>query len=341
MAAAAITPQAIVNALSGGQEVNAAPTALKGGDYWVGSNGQIYVKAAGVQGANGGAADDVGSNNPALLSDLKSYGASEISNPNPGTPAVTGDTGASTSSSTPAGGTLSQSVIDAVMQSIANDISQNQGTYNTALSTNQQNQAQGDAQYGVDNTNNTEGRAQSIQQAETAGATGLSGLDAVLASLGALNGTGSLLAGRAVANTTNNDIGTANQTYQTNKTAIGNAQAGYDTDYNQDNANLLTALKNDNKGAQATGYQDLLDQADSIGDTSLYNKYLPLAVGATTPTQSIAPTVIPVSQATTASYGANSPLTVGMTGNNTSSPVAPAAGITPTNSSLAITKDNS
>lgn len=332
--------------------VAALPTAANQGNtgvYWIGSNGQIYTNQAGVSGGvkDQGAAD-VSQSGPEGYAintpNGPSYttGITEIADPNPpaaktaATPAVTGST-----SSTPAGGTLSQSVINAVLASIANDISQNQGTYNTALSTNQQNQAQGDTQYGVDNTNNTEGRAQSIQQAETAGATGLSGLDAVLASLGALNGTGSLLAGRAVANTTNNDIGTANQTFQTNKTSIGNAQAGYDTNYNQDNANLLTALQNDNKGAQATGYQDLLDQADSIGDTSLYNKYLPLAVGATTPTQSIAPTVIPVSQATTASYGANSPLTVGMTGNNNSSPQAPAAGITPTNSSLAITKDNS
>jgi len=327
----------------------ALPTAANEGNtgvYWIGSNGQIYTNVAGVSGGvhDQGAADvsQSGPEGYAINTPTgPSYttGITEIADPNAPaqTPAVTGSSG----SSTPAGGTLSQSVIDAVMQSIANDVSQNQGTYNTALSTNQQNQANGDAQYGVDNTNNTEGRAQSIQQAETAGATGLSGLDAVLASLGALNGTGSLLAGRAVANTTNNDIGSANQTFNTNKTAIGNAQAGYDTDYNQNNANLATALQNDNKGAQATGYQDLLDQADSIGDTSLYNKYLPLAVGATTPTQSIAPTVIPVSQATTASYGANSPLTVGMTGNNTSSPQAPAAGITPTNSSLAITKDNS
>ncbi len=335
---AAPTPQQVVNALGGGQELNAPPTALKGGDFWVGSDGNVYVKSAGVTGANGAAADNLGASNPALLTDLKSYGATSI--PNPVAPAATGGGGGGGGgSSTSGGGTLSQSVIDAVMQSIANDVAQNNGNYSTALATNQANQANGDAQYGTDATNNTEGRAQSVQQGEQAGAQGLQGLDAVLASLGALNGTGSVLAGRAVADTVNNDIGSANQTFQTNKNAITNAQGAYDTGYNQDNANLKTALDTDNKGATATGYQDLLDQANSIGDTSLYQKYLPLAVGATTPTQAIAPTVVPVSQATTASYGASSPFTVKAAASNT--PVAPAAGLTPANSALSITKDNS
>lgn len=337
--AAAPTPQQVVNALGGGQELNAAPTTLNGGDFWVGTDGNVYVKSAGVQGTNGAAADNLGKSNPALLTDLKSYGATSINDPV--APAATGGGAGSGGSTTTGGGVLSQSVIDAVMQSIANDIAQNNGNYTTALGTNKANQANGDTQYGTDQTNNTEGRAQSVQQAEQAGAQGLSGLDAVLASLGALNGTGSILAGRAVANTANGDIGTANQTYQTNKNAITNAQSAYDTGYNQDNANLKTALDTDNKGAQATGYQDLLDQANSIGDTSLYSKYLPLAVGATTPTQAIAPTVVPVSQAATASYGANSPFTVKLANNQPSTtPVAPAAGLTPTNSSLAITKDS-
>lgn len=330
------TAQQVVNSLAGGQELNAPPTSLKGGDYWVGSDGNVYVKSAGVTGANGAAADNLGSSNPALLTDLKSYGASSI--PNPVAPAGTGgNTGGGNSTS--GGGTLSQSVIDAVMNSIANDVAQNNGNYSTALATNQANQANGDAQYGTDVVNNTEGRAQSIQQAEQSGAQGLQGLDAVLASLGALNGTGSILAGRAVADTTNGDIGNANQTFQTNGQAITNAKGAYDTGYSQDDANLASARDTDNKSATGTGYQDLLDQANSIGDTSLYSKYLPLAVGATTPTQAIAPTVVPVSQATTASYGANSPFTVKAAPSTT--PVAPAAGLTPANSALSITKDNS
>lgn len=337
--AAAPTPQQVVNALAGGQELNAAPTALKGGDYWVGTDGNVYVKAGGVQGTNGSGVDEVGKNNPALLTDLKTYGASQIQDPNAPAPAATGGGTGGSSSSSSGGGTLSQSVIDAVMQSIANDVAQNNGNYTTALNTNNANQANGDTEYGTDATNNTEGRAQSIQQAEQAGAQGLSGLDAVLASLGALNGTGSILAGRAVANTTNGDIGSANQTFQTNDQAIKNAKGAFDTGYSQEDANLASARDTDNKAATGTGYQDLLDQANSIGDTSLYSKYLPLAVGATTPTQAIAPNVIPVSQATTATYGASSPFTVKAAPSTT--PVAPAAGLTPANSALSITKDNS
>lgn len=334
------TAQAVVNALAGGQELNAPPTSLNGGNFWVGQDGNVYVKSAGVQGANGAPVDQIGKNNPALLTDLKSYGASQIADPNAPPPAATGGGIGGGGGSTSGGGHLSQAVIDAVMQSIANNIAQNQGNYDTALKTNQANQANGDKQYDTDAVNNTEGRAKSIQQAEVAGAQGLQGLNAVLASLGALNGTGSILAGRAVANTTNNDIGSANQTFQTNDQTIKNARGAYDTGYNQENANLKTALDTDNKGATATGYQQLLDQANSIGDTALYSKFLPLAVGATAPTQAITANVIPVTQATTAAYGANSPLTV-KANNSSTNPVAPAAGLTPANSALSITKDNS
>lgn len=321
-----------------GPAVSSAPAvSTPQGDYWVGADNNIYTKVAGQNGVK-----DIGPNGVAAIPN----GLSKIADPNapaatggsPTTPAATGGV-TSSGNSTSGGGTLSQAVIDAVNQSIANDIAQNNGNYSTALSTNQANQANGDTQYGTQLTDNTEGRAQSIQQAEQGGAQGLQGLDAVLASLGALNGTGSVLAGRAVANTTNSDIGGANQTYETNQQAITNAKGAYDTGYNQDDANLKTALDTDNKSAAATGYQDLLDQADSIGDTSLYSKYLPLAVGATTPTQAISPTVVPVSQATTATYGASSPLTVQAV--NPTTPTAPASGLVPTNSALSITKDNS
>lgn len=337
--AVAPTAQQVVNSLAGGQELNAPNTALKGGDYWVGSNGQVYLKSAGVTGANGASADDVGSNNPALLTDLKTYGASQINDPNPPPPAATGNGTGGGGSTTSGGGVLSQDVINGVLQSIANSIAGYNNTYQSDLTTNNQNQQNGDSQYDTSGVNNTEGRAQSIQQAEQAGAQGLKGLDAVLASLGGLSGTGSLLAGRAVASTTNNDIGSANQTFTTNKQAIDNAKGAYDTQYSQDDATLKNALDTDTKNANATGYQDLLDQANSIGDTSLYQKYLPLAVANTAPSAPLAATVIPVSQATTASYGANSPLTVKAA--PSTAPIAPAAGLTPTNSALSITKDNS
>lgn len=313
-----------------------APQANTPGYFWKGADGKVYVQ--GSQGINAAGNWDANTANY-----WSSRGFHQTPDSPVAPPAASGGSSAGGGSAAAAsgGGHLSQSVIDAVMQSIANDIAQNQGNYNNALRTNQENQANGDKQYGTDITNNTEGRAQSIQQAEQAGAQGLQGLQAVLASLGALNGTGSILAGRAVAHTTNNDIGSANQTFQTNDQAIRNAKSAYDTGYNQENANLKTALDTDNKAASATGYQDLLDQANSIGDTSLYSKYLPLAVGATTPTQAIAPNVIPVSQASTASFGASSPFTVKLANQPSTAPIAPAAGLTPTNSALSITKDNS
>lgn len=338
----AATPQAIVNQLaSGGSVVPLAvtPTSLQG-DYWVGQDGNLYVKAAGVQGANGAPVDNLGKNSASLDTSLAGLGAKQISDPAV-PPAPTGGGGGGGGGATSsAGGHLSQAVIDAVMQSIANNIAQAQNDYDAALKTNKANQANGDAQYDTATTNNSEGRAQSVQQAEQAGAQGLQGLDAVLASLGALNGTGSILAGRAVANTTNNDIGSANQTFQTNKQAIDQERGAYDTGYNQNNNNLLTALNNDKKNFQSTGYQQLLDSASAVGDTSLFNKFLPLAVGATAPNAPLEASVVPITTSPLSTYGATSPLTV-KANNPTTTPIAPAAGLTPANSALSITKDNS
>lgn len=338
----AAAPQAIVNQLaSGGSVVPLAvtPTSLQG-DYWVGQDGNLYVKAAGVQGANGAPVDNLGKNSSVLDTSLAGLGAKQISDPAvPPAPTGGGSTGGGGTTSS-GGGHLPQSTIDAVMQSIANSIADAQGKYQNALNADNQYQANGDTQYEAAAANNREGRAQAFQQAEQAGAQGLQGLDAVLASLGALNGTGSILAGRAVANTTNNDVGSANQTFKTNDQTIQQEKGAYDTTYDQARTNLANALDTDTKQARATGYQQLLDQASSLGDTSLFQKYLPLAVANTAPTQQFSPTIAPIAQSSLATYGAGSPLTV-KANNPTTTPIAPAAGLTPANSALSITKDNS
>jgi hypothetical protein len=325
----AITPQQIVNALSNNQEVNAAPGTLQG-NYWVGSDGNVYVKAAGVTGANGADTANLGANNSALTTDLKAYGATEISNPGSGAAAGTG--ASSGSSSTP----VSQATIDAINASIANEIQQNQNAYNTAASYN----ATQDQQDQIDNANqvqgNKESRATAVQNAEQAAASGNQGLKAVLASLGALNGTGQVLAGRAVADSANNDIGGADQTFQNNATAIQNAQTAYTNSAAERDAALKTALSTDNQNAQSTGTQDILNDAQNAGDIATYNRFLPQLVQATAPVQALTGSTTTYNPASVNSFAPTSGLTV-TTQPSTNSAAAKSA-TTPVNSALFVKK---
>lgn len=322
------TAQDVVNALSNSQEVNAAPGTLQG-NYWVGSDGNVYVKAAGVSGANGASVANLGANNSALTTDLKAYGATEVANPGSGAAAGTGGSG---SSSTP----VSQATIDAINASIANEIQQNQNAYNTAASYN----TTQDQQDQIDNTNqvtgNKESRATAVQNAEQAAASGNQGLKAVLASLGALNGTGQVLAGRAVADSANNDIGGADQTFQNNATAIQNAQTAYTNSAAERDAALKTALSTDNQNAQSTGTQDILNDAQNAGDIATYNRFLPQLVQSTAPVQALTGSTTTYNPASVNSFAPTSGLTV-TTQPSTNSAAAKSA-TTPVNSALFVKK---
>lgn len=339
--AAAVTPQAVVNALAGGQEINAAPTTLNG-NYWVGSNDQVYVKAAGVQGADGSGVDDLGASNPALLTDLNQYGAKSISNP--GSPAATGTvTGGGGGSSTSASSTVNPGLISSILASIANEIQTNQGNYQNAANANKGDDATEANEVTTQKQGNTTSRAQAIQGAEQAAATGSKGLDAVLASLGALGGTGSVLAGRAVASTANGDIGGADSTYQTNATNITNSDAAYQAAAKQRDATLNNNLTADNQNATNAGDQNIINDAEDIGDTATVNKFLPGLTASTAPTVQLAPTQLSYNAAPVSSYAPASGLTVSSQptgGSQAASLTAAKSAVTPVNSALYVNKNN-
>lgn len=244
---------------------------------------------------------------------------------------TTPTTSDTTTSSTPAITPVSQATINAIMQSIANHVAQNQTDFNTAKSANAVDDATNQNTYNNQVQTNTGSRATAIQNAETAAAQGNQGLKAVLASLGALNGTGEILAGRAVANSANSDIGGADQTYQTNANSIAEAKGAYDNSKaDRDNA-LNSALTSDNQNAQSTGIQDILNDAKSQGDVATYNKFLPQLVQATAPSAPLAATHTVYNPASVNTFAPTSGLRV------TAS--APASSTTPVNSALYVKKN--
>jgi hypothetical protein len=235
----------------------------------------------------------------------------------------------------PAAPKLAQSTIDAILGSVGNQVTANETEFNNAQSQNATADATATNVYNGQLHDNSSGRATAIQNAEQAGAQGGQGLRSILASMGALGGTGQELANRAVANTTNNDIGGADHNFQTNATNINQAHTNYINAAGARDTTLKNNLTSDNNSAHAGAYQTIADQARSLGDMSTFNKYLPMATAATAPRLALAPAGTVFNPASINSYAPTSGLTVG----NRAS-VAPSAGSgpVPVNAAIDISK---
>ena len=234
-------------------------------------------------------------------------------------------------------GTLSQAEINAALASIAGQQQTYQNSYNTAAAGNAAADQQAQLNQNSDLQNNTTARSTAIQNADQAAAQGNQGLRAVLASLGALNGTGQILAGRAVANSANGDIGTADSTYTTNNEAIQKAISDYVTAAAARDAALKDSLATDNRNATLTGDQNIVDEAQNIGDTATANTYLGKLAGDTPAITPIIASPDLYNGANISAYAPTSSQTV--TASQPSAAAANAA-VTPVNSALYATKTN-
>lgn len=94
--------------------------------------------------------------------------------------------------------------------------------------------------------------ASNRQAALLAAAQGGRGLRAVLASLGALSGTGSQLADRAIANSANLDLGDAQDSFETNVDTLGSAWQQTEREQRQRRLDAEAALENDRQAAEST-----------------------------------------------------------------------------------------
>lgn len=93
------------------------------------------------------------------------------------------------------------------------------------------------------------------QAALLAAAQGGRGLRSVLAALGALQGTGSLLADRAIANAANQDIGAAQDSFETNADTLTTAYRETEREQRQRRADAEAALQNEYRAADLARYQ--------------------------------------------------------------------------------------
>ena len=253
----------------------------------------------------------------------------------------TGGTGGTTTGGTTSTGTLSPAEINAALAQLVAQQQTEQNQYDAAKTSNAGSDAQQAANEQLDVQNNTGARANAIQNAEQAAASGNQGLKAVLASLGALGGTGQILAGRAVADSANNNIGSADSTYTTNAQKIAEANDAYLTAKGQRDQALDTALQTDKQSTANSIYQDIINKAENIGDTATANTYLGKLAGSETPITPINAAQVLYQGANTAAYAPSSSVNVTSAPTQAGTAASQSAAqnaVTPVNSALYVNK---
>lgn len=264
-------------------------------EYWIGANGNTYVKSAGVNGVQ-----DYGK----LPAGSTIANSKLITDPNPPqvTPAATTTTGSGSGSTYDdksnditqqnaglnAVGTQTSTGLAAVQKSLADLF----GTYDTEAAA-----ASTSAKTNSDqNQNNLQ---KNKQTALVNAAAGRQGLNATLASLGALNGSGIELATRAVQKGANQDLAGADDNYDTNQQSIDSALGTFNAQDKErrdqakiDEGNAETAVKNEGAKDTLGYYQNLSNDYAAEGDSANAGKYSNLAASLF-PT--IAATTVPAS----------------------------------------------
>jgi hypothetical protein len=275
LAGVAETPQGI----SVGGSV--LPSGAKG-VYWVGQDGNAYVKAGGVNGVL-----NVG--NPNTLSAESKYynysGLNQIADPNApaGTnqnpPASGGGSGTSYTDETNDIGS-NQAGLDA----LGRGLTANQNAINTKIAGIDQLYS-GDlgaakTNYGTESQANSDDLQSNKEVAMQNAVQGRQGLYGTLAGLGALNGTGLVLANNAVAKGANEDLATAANNFSTNKSSLDTAYNTYVTDENNakkaadDAAGIdLTQAKNSNLRTQQQYLSAIANDYVKEGNTAQAKNY--------------------------------------------------------------------
>jgi hypothetical protein len=259
---------AYTNAVNSPLPTTAAPGS--NAVYWIGQDGNVYYKGAGVSGGviNAGTPVDPAITPTGFSSTQNgkqvSASATRIADPNPGNPGAT-------TNNTPASTTTAEDKSNDIAYNLAG-LGQIQNEENAGTSAVSQALQPIVDQYNNELTSATSDYNQSSQEneqdlqsdKETAmqnAVQGRLGLYGTLASLGALNGTGLVLANNAVAEGANEDLGTAADTYAKNQKAVDESYTTYTDNEKKELAAAQSAGNNDTEIAQ---HGALVDQQNFL-----------------------------------------------------------------------------
>lgn len=317
--------------------------------YWVGADGNIYLKSAtGVQnvGSANGTGISAGANNNYGLTSTgfesnslgQSVQAKQIADPNAPAPVIPANNSAGSTSTAPAVADKSNDIalqeaglgsVDTQTQAGLDAIDKALGTltgqYDTEKTANE-------GAYTTSSNQNENNLQSNKESALVNAAQGRQGLFGTLASLGALNGSGVTLANNAVQTGANKDLSGAGDNFATNQSGLDTAIGTFrdeDAKRRQDAAdaaaNAKTNAQNEAAKSKQTFYSNLANDYSAEGDAGNATKFTGLAsalypqVAATSiPDSTIAPEAAAFTAPSLANY------LVG--GNSTAVTAAPTSG---------------
>jgi hypothetical protein len=184
-----------------------------------------------------------------------------IDNPTPKTPTnnLVGN-GASQYKNTTASQAATQQSIDSLDPALANSLAGITSNFDTIMANYAGENALNQDNYNKQVTSNEQTRSNNNQAALLAAAQGGRGMRATLASLGSLDGTGQLLANRAIASSANADIGAGNKVFDTNATQLDNAWNATQFDQKKRDAEAIAARAD----AESAARQNVAQQRQSL-----------------------------------------------------------------------------
>lgn len=199
-----------------------------GAVYWIGGDGNIYYG-----GGTGGGVQNMGKPIAAAGTNTAngfdsmngSFEATQIADPlaKAALPPGYDSTGGSKYVDTTAARNETQGQLDSLNPRLENMNASSKQALDSLLSTYGQEDTLNNQKLTDQKTTNEQQHSANINGALTSAAQGRQGLRSTLSSLNALNGTGSLLADRAVASAANKDVGGANDTFDTNAKSLNDA----------------------------------------------------------------------------------------------------------------------
>lgn len=254
--------------------------------YWIGANGNVYLKAPETDTSGRWTVTDMGKID---LSRGEVYpGAVQIADPSAKTPTgqVTGPTG-------PAGPVLNTAAVDATNQAINSLGVEQQVAYQniddslrSVIGKYDREAGRNEEDYTGQTVTNNTNLQKNKQNALVAGAQGRRGLRSTLAAMGALGGTGGELADRAVMTEANNDIGEATETAATNAGNLDKAIGRFRDEDRERRAEAQTSAANSRTAAEGSiaskrqqYFQKLAEIYKEGGDNANAAKYLAMAGG--------------------------------------------------------------
>ncbi len=268
-------------------------TGQKGSIYWVGADGNVYVKGAG---GNGASVRNAGKANGATTSNLILNGAVQVSDPNAGQPqqqqqqqaqqtAPTNSNGYSAPAA-PAKVDKSNSIAlqNAGLAAVDEQYNTGVGAIDKALGVLQgrytDERVANEKSYTTSTDNNVGNLQKNKQTTYVNAAQGRQGLFGSLASIGALSGDGITLANRAVQQGANADLAGADENFQTNATNLDASIEAFrrDDKYRTESANTSaenakTNARNEAAKSRLSFYSNLVNDYAAMGDEGQAKAY--------------------------------------------------------------------